>query len=645
MDNRIELKPVKDLLGMNFFIPEYQRGYRWKTRQVMDLLEDIQDFIDKNVNGMYCLQPLVVMQRKPNVADIRNAIKNALEEEKDLLEIKSILQTQWDVVDGQQRLTTIFILLNYLFKQLGTKDEPYNISYATRLESKGFLFNINKKDAVKNIDFKHIYNTQEVISNWFKKRNNKEKEVFLQTILHQTEFIWYESIEDPIEVFTRLNIGKISLTNAELVKALLLNKCNFIDGKLAANEVAIVWDQMEYTLQNDRFWCFIHEEGFSQPTRIDFLLELVMILKNKTGDWFVEKKDIGNDGYRTFRYFYQLIYKENLEFKTDSQGNVKTPFHQVWEEIIHVFDLLKEWYNDNECYHYIGFLTTCQEREKSKDKSLITYLESWKGEKDKEFFVSSLKTEIEDCIKDVRDLNQQYEIEENGKAKSKTACFPLLLLFNVQTIVDKNNRFKQNEKFNALSFERFPFDLFKKEKGWDIEHIASNTDNTIQNIDEAILWLRLAIVGLSDDKKQDAETMIKKLEKIPQTDRIKQEPDEKFYLLCKKLDGSNLDSKSKNKIWNFCLLDQSTNRGYGNSIFATKRKWIINRERGINIEGEELSDDKKVFIPPCTLRVFTKFYSTDATDLSIWDIDDAESYKTALSKTLEKFDSNKTEKL
>jgi uncharacterized protein with ParB-like and HNH nuclease domain len=45
--NNIELKAIKDLLGMNFYIPNYQRGYRWSHQQVKDLLGDIKEFMDK----------------------------------------------------------------------------------------------------------------------------------------------------------------------------------------------------------------------------------------------------------------------------------------------------------------------------------------------------------------------------------------------------------------------------------------------------------------------------------------------------------------------------------------------------------------------------------------------------------------------
>lgn len=60
MPNDITLKSVRNLLGMKFFIPSYQRGYRWTEQQVKDLLNDIKEFIDNGTNNIYCIQPLVV---------------------------------------------------------------------------------------------------------------------------------------------------------------------------------------------------------------------------------------------------------------------------------------------------------------------------------------------------------------------------------------------------------------------------------------------------------------------------------------------------------------------------------------------------------------------------------------------------------
>ena len=90
-ENNIELKSISELLRMNFFIPSYQRGYRWNEQQIKDLLTDIDNFTSKEVPNSqettwYCLQPIVVKAK----------------------------DNQWEVIDGQQRLTTIYLILHYL---------------------------------------------------------------------------------------------------------------------------------------------------------------------------------------------------------------------------------------------------------------------------------------------------------------------------------------------------------------------------------------------------------------------------------------------------------------------------------------------------------------------------------------------------
>ena len=103
-DNNIELKSVNELLGMKFFVPSYQRGYRWTEQQVNDLLNDVKDFKPENNKDnrektWYCLQPLVVRRMEEN--DPRFG------EETDKKEC-------YEVIDGQQRLTTIFIIINLI---------------------------------------------------------------------------------------------------------------------------------------------------------------------------------------------------------------------------------------------------------------------------------------------------------------------------------------------------------------------------------------------------------------------------------------------------------------------------------------------------------------------------------------------------
>ena len=102
-ENQIKLKSVSELLGMKFFIPSYQRGYRWTEQQVKDLLNDVNEFEpqelpNSNEKTWYCLQPLVVRKMEGNDSRLPKNDEN-----------------EWyEVIDGQQRLTTILIILNPL---------------------------------------------------------------------------------------------------------------------------------------------------------------------------------------------------------------------------------------------------------------------------------------------------------------------------------------------------------------------------------------------------------------------------------------------------------------------------------------------------------------------------------------------------
>jgi len=162
--DKLELIPVEKLLGKNFLIPSYQRGYRWKERQVTDLLDDILEFQkkDKEKGEFYCLQPIVVTKNKNN---------------------------DWEVIDGQQRLTTLYILLFYLEearKIIFGSSEKFSISYETRekaeYSSKKFLEEILQTKSVnnKNIDFYHMSRAFLTIKKWFEdnKINKKKKQIF-----------------------------------------------------------------------------------------------------------------------------------------------------------------------------------------------------------------------------------------------------------------------------------------------------------------------------------------------------------------------------------------------------------------------------------------------------------------------------------
>lgn len=617
-ENKIELKSVGELLGMSFNIPNYQRGYRWIKQQVEDLLNDIWEFHkkEKSETEFYCLQPLVVKRKEIDEQDILKQIK----EKGNIEEIKKLVNSikyPWDVIDGQQRLTTIFIILSVLGLD---EKEKYTLEYETRSGSQNFLNKINKEESNDNIDFFHIYQAKEVAKKWFEKKDKKGEE-FKDTLLNKVKFIWYETVEDdPIKVFTRLNIGKIPLTNSELIKALLLNSSNFKSEnpnhlRLKQQEIASEWDNIEYTLQNDEFWLFLHSPNYDKPTRIDFIFDLI-VEKDSLG--LENYKDIiGTDNYRTFRYF-NLFLSEKSEEKIT----------QCWSEVKKYFQTFQEWFNDLEMYHYVGFLI-------DQGKNSKSLYDKWEGNKQE--FIEYLKDEIK---KKINTINSEEDIDKilgitydiNGN-KNKTKCKPILLFHNIHTIIKQNSKLENDDKYGLKVFYKFPFHLYKKEK-WDVEHINSNTENNLEDEKDQKEWLRYSLLALEDEKDKDLKDQINKF--------LKDATDKKqFSDLSKEIEkkigkDDYWTDNNKNKIGNFVLLDAGTNRGYGNAIFPAKRRTIIEKEAGrkLNKDGDGFEDGAIAFIPPVTKNVFLKYYTKKINSLTIWTKTDAEDYKNSIKEAL-----------
>ena len=619
MANYIEPKSINDLHGMKFFIPSYQRGYRWTEQQVKDLLNDILEFSQKKKqeSEYYCLQPLVVKRKDK---DVLSSIKAATSIE----EVETLLKGSWEVIDGQQRLTTLFIILSVL----GIKT-VYSLEYETRNGSKEFLKMIDENKKDDNIDYYHICQSKQTVASW-PYNDVIDKEDFKKTLLNKVKFIWYESVdENPIKVFTRLNIGKISLTNAELIKALFLNRSNFGEKdaehlKLRQQEIASEWDNIEYTLQNDEFWLFLHEKDYDRPTRIDFIFDL--ICEQRTLGTF---DNIGTDDYKTFRYFYE--YYKQKEEKQESDPNVqqKTKIEFCWSKVKDYFQTFKEWFDDLELYHYIGYLV-------EYNYSLSGLVSKWHSSKDKDSFVNYLKAEIKKKIEGCPRLDFQYKEDGNDKGR----CKPILLFQNIQTVINQNKNNLSNEEYKLGVFYKFPFHLYKLEN-WDVEHINSNTTNDEEDADTQNEWLLNVYLSADDDTQQ----------KIRSYFESSNDKKEKLFEEIKKKISQNEEwtSVEKNRIWNYTLLDSSTNRSYGNAIFSGKRRVIIGKDKGLSIaipkigkEGKlQLGEEKKAkssFVPPCTKQVFMKYYSATMSDANYWTKIDAKGYLKDIDDCIKKLE-------
>lgn len=616
-ENGIGLRSVAQLLNLNFFIPSYQRGYRWTTQQVEDLLEDIRDFSQQEhqEGEFYCVQPLVVRRMSKGEKEF-----NSLP-----------LEDEWyEVIDGQQRLTTIYLILTFF-----GKNNLYQLKYQRGLDIKKFL-----KETFSNekIDFYYLRKAYTSITNWFEKDKETKIDAFQRVLLDYTKneekknkdnnirFIWYESVdEEPIKVFTRLNIGKISLTNAELIKALFLNRNNFTkEGnaiRLRQQEIATEWDNIEYKLQNDEFWLFLNTIGDNRPTRIDFIFDLIcerniLTLENE------QIKSIGTDEYKTFRYFYQYFKQENADIA------------YCWRIVKKYFQTFQEWYDDVELYHYIGFLVEYKPKDMG---NIISHLiGKWEENTNKQGFLKYLK----ETIKKIATENPiQYSYDLEGK--SKIFCKPILLFHNIQTVINQNTI--QKDKYKTATFYKFPFHLYKIEN-WDVEHIHSSTDNPEDNEQTQREWLLNVYLSV---EKELQEEIAKCLSEESNDNDIK--------ALFDKIKSSfstqeEWTPEEKNRIWNYTLLDRSTNRSYGNAIFPAKRRVIISKDKGQRIvipqfssrgkkwELKEPISDISSFVPPCTKQVFLKYYSPTIADNNYWTITDAEAYQRDIQECIKKLD-------
>ena len=629
MKNNIELISIEELVGMNFFIPSYQRGYRWTKQQVKDLLNDIEEYITNGKKGIYCIQPLVVkgIPKDNAIGNIALMFSNGKVPSIDEIQ-EEMKVVKWEVIDGQQRLTTIKILLSFL------EAESYDLEYQTRKDSNIFLNEISHKslsDAAGNIDFYHMHQAYATISDWFFKKDDF-KTNFLEALKKDVQFIWYETKEnDPIKVFTRLNIGKIALTDSELIKALFLNESNFKSQqqetiRLQQVEIANEWDSIEYTLHDEEFWLFIQNSlNYNKPTRIDYILDSIRKYdrfglrsliqahypnfdKTQIGEKYNEL--IGNDEHKTFRYFYNY-------FEQNKKAINAKWLRDTWLKIKKYFQIFEEWYNDLEMYHYVGYLV-------ERDEKIEDIVKAYTG--DKASFMVYVKEKIREKIRGCNNLLKEYE-----KGKPKRACYPLLLLYNIQTVIAQNSELKRS-KYGMSIFYKFPFHLLKNEN-WDMEHIDSNTTNPLKGLNDQKEWLKDCLIEISEsDKelKQSIKEFIAHAENSDNFDDIVLRIDNVISTNIERLKEPQKedDTNEKNLIWNYCLLDSGTNKSYGNAIFPAKRRKIIQKDKGENGVS---------FVPPCTKNVFLKYYNQQTNVLRAWDRQDAFAYLWDIEQVLMEF--------
>ncbi len=265
-----------------FLIPEYQRSYIWDSDNINDLLDDLWYAFKNKPDDEYFLGSLVL--KKTSETEFN----------------------EYEVLDGQQRLTTFFLLMTVLrditvdnqlkeachdriFQEANKYKkipERVRLIYKIRDNVKIFIeeYILTKGNSTKNQDLEelskdknisisHMANAILTISRFFLDKETEQIENFGVFIAEKPIFIYVstESMEDAFRMFTILNSRGVPLTNADILKSL-----NIGDVKESEQEsYAQIWESIESDLgaDFDRFLSFIRTSIVKEKARLNLLDE------------------------------------------------------------------------------------------------------------------------------------------------------------------------------------------------------------------------------------------------------------------------------------------------------------------------------------------------------------------------------------
>jgi hypothetical protein len=526
-----------------FYVASYQRGYRWGEVEVRRLLDDIWGSRDRP----YYLQPVVVKR----------------------------YGEEWELVDGQQRLTTLFLIFQYMKAEgLQSSGADYRLRYETRVDSAAYLEELDPERSQENIDFFHIHEAYRCIAAWFDDHGNRRQYVankFYGALFEQVRVIWYEAASDldAATLFTRLNVGRIPLTDAELVKALLLSHSRGSIGVTdRALEIAAQWDVIERDLRDLELWAFITGKEAPDPTHISLLLDT--IAGGPTGR--------GRLPFHTFETLRERIEADPQEF---------------WNEVVDLHSLVLGWFESRGLFHKIGFLI-------ARRTSFSELIELSK-DKPKSRFEAELDRLIRDDL-----MLSEAELRDMSYYSDKASR--ALLLMNIETVRRRKH-----------SSERYSFREHAIGQ-WSLEHVHAQNAERLNRAEQWQEWLRLhrrALVALDEIGQAEKEPVLGMVDEVLAKPAIAEADFRPLELQLTELLSVGADSSDGgvDSIANLALLDGGDNSALSNSVFAVKRAAVLDRDR------------RGSYIPVCTRNVFLKYYSpADEHQMYFWSPQDREHY-------------------
>lgn len=273
-----------------YIIPIYQRNYAWGDTEIELLLTDIDNAMQRDPNKNYYIGSLVVAKRSDD---------------------------KFEVIDGQQRLTTFTLLANYLKQKYPTLPLPTqpNVSFEFRQDSDTALKQLFDNDNVKNSDLpaNFLQAKQSIEKHWGDKQENlavfilKNVEIIRTQVPPQTDLNHY---------FEIMNTRGEQLEKHEVLKARLM-------GKLAGTEqiaFAKLWDacsdMSRYVVMGfekklrEHIFC---ENWDNLPTDFDKLTQFLAENNLQNSQYAKVKSEDGEEVQPTFHNILAGKVKGHLE--------------------------------------------------------------------------------------------------------------------------------------------------------------------------------------------------------------------------------------------------------------------------------------------------------------------------------------------
>lgn len=334
---KCEKKVIREIFNMWYCIPDYQRAYVWDTDQVRDLLDDTISAYRENKEAQYFLGSMVL---KINEKSVNN-----------------VSYTEYELLDGQQRITTVFLILACMRDML-TDYPQYQNSLAgfvyqaedailQQPERMRIIFNIRSdvRDFVNehikplhgtcdsallkekmqakdvNISIRNMANAM-LVAHEFLEENKSDIIGYLSYFLNKVLMIYVatEELQDAFQLFTVLNNRGVKLSSSDILKAENLKELSAADRTSWATR----WEEMEtyFGEDFDKFLSHIRTILVKKKQTTTLLKEFdEFVYSNqeydRTQKKYVPRTPILRRGRDTFELLYSYYHTYQEVFDTD----------------------------------------------------------------------------------------------------------------------------------------------------------------------------------------------------------------------------------------------------------------------------------------------------------------------------------------